>query len=96
MESLPSAALYDKFAYRVALLKFFATDIPAGLAADQVRLKQFGSVVVGGSGDEAASSVHGSSVFATFRKDKKADGSLRRATSSDGLSRMNGGVTISF
>ena len=56
-----------------------------------------GSVVVGCAyDDDAPSSVHGSSVFANFRKDRKIAGSMRRATSSDGLSRMNGGLTISF
>lgn len=96
METLPSAALYDKFAYHVALLKLFATDIPAGLAADQSRLTRHGSIVIGGTVDEeeAPSSVHGSSVFASFRKERKANGTLRRATSSDGLSRMNGGISF--
>jgi hypothetical protein len=83
MASLPDAPVYEKFAYHVALLKQFVVDVEAGIAANQ-RLPTRSSSMV-----QAPSSVHGSSLFASFRKDKKADPTLRRAISSDGLNLMN-------
>ena len=82
MDNLPDALVYDKFAYHVALLKQFVVDVDASLAANQRLPKRATSLV------PSPSSVHGSSIFASFRKDKKTDPTLRRALSSEGLSRM--------
>jgi hypothetical protein len=80
MDSLANAPLYEKFAYHVALLHQFVTDIPKGLASFQNLPKRSNSV------GQKPSSVHGSSIFSS--KDKKANGALRRANSSDGLIRL--------
>ena len=82
MENLTDSPLYEKFAYHVALLHQFVMDVPKGLASFQNLPKRSNSV------GPKPSSVHGSSVFAGLSKDKKADGALRRANSSDGLIRM--------
>jgi hypothetical protein len=82
MDSLEDSSVYDKFAYHVALLHQFATDVPKRLASFQNLPKRSNSF------GPKPSSVHGSAVFSGLRKDKKGDGSLRRANSSDGLIRM--------
>jgi hypothetical protein len=83
MDNLPDASVYEKFAYHVALLKQFAVDVEAGISASERLPKRSTSLT------PSPSSVHGSSIFASFRKDKKTDPTLRRAISSDGLNRMN-------
>lgn len=83
MDSLPDASVYEKFAYHVALLKQFAVDVEAGIAGSQRLPKRSSSYV------PSPSSVHGSTIFASFRKDKKTNPPLRRAISSDGLNRMD-------
>ena len=83
MANLPDAPVYEKFAYHVALLKQFVVDVEAGIAANQRFPKRSISLV------QAPSSVHGSSLFSSIRKDKKTEPTMRRAISSDGLSLMN-------
>ena len=85
MARLPSAVVYENFAYHVELLKQFAEVGWSAPAHGEQRRA---------SAAEAPSSVHGSSVFTSFRKDKsrKAALAFRRANSSaaDGWNNLDG------
>lgn len=83
MAKLPNAAAYERFAYHIALLQQFAfePERAAHVASNSKKLR----------GNSATpSSVHGSSVFASFRK-KRSAVALRRANSSE-----NVGMTSSY
>lgn len=84
MTKLPNAGAYERFAYHIALLQQFAfePERAAQVASNSKKLRSSSSAI--------PSSVHGSSVFASFRK-KKSAVALRRANSSE-----NVGVTSSY
>ena len=82
LENLSDSSVYDKFAYHIALLKQFDGDVghAQGLQPSS-NVRRAASLV------QAPMSVHGSSFFASTRKDKRS-AALPRAMSSGGLERL--------